>query len=126
MITYAYWLLILGISSIALYLLGFRLDKWKPAVLLAVVILVVGFLAYEFRYRNMFVKRWGGVMSVTVPEGQRHIATTWKEDSLWIENYDPVKNECIFAEVSRTQVLEGKVVIKNCNPVGVKASVPVE
>ena len=55
-------------------------------------------------------------MNVTVEEGHQHVAATWKGDNLWIENYDPETNRCIFQEYSRGNVLEGKVVIKNCNP----------
>jgi len=44
------------------------------------------------------------------------IAATWKDDNLWIENYDPATNRCIFAEYSKGNLLEGKVTIKNCNP----------
>ena len=45
-----------------------------------------------------------------------HIAATWKDDNLWIENYDPATNRCIFTEYSKGNLLEGKVTIKNCNP----------
>ncbi len=55
-------------------------------------------------------------MSISVPDGQVHIAATWKDDNLWIENYDPATNRCIFTEYSKGNLLEGKVTIKNCNP----------
>ena len=72
--------------------------------------------AYAFHFQQIFVKRYGGVMAIQVPDGQRHISATWKDDNLWIENYDPKTNTCIFSEYSKGSVLEGKVVIKNCNP----------
>ena len=55
-------------------------------------------------------------MSVTVPDGQLHIAATWKDDNLWIENYDPATNTCHFNEYSKDNLLQGKVTIKNCHP----------
>ncbi|HIL22768.1 MAG TPA: hypothetical protein EYG20_05755, partial [Alcanivorax sp.] len=55
-------------------------------------------------------------MHITVPEEQYHISATWKDDNLWIENYNPETNECIFREYSRGNMLEGKVIIKNCSP----------
>jgi len=55
-------------------------------------------------------------MSISVPEGRVHLAATWKDDNLWIENYDPATNRCIFSEYSKGNVLEGTVTIKNCNP----------
>jgi len=72
---------------------------------------------HHFYFENIFVKRWGGKMSIVVPEGMQHITATWKDDNLWVENYDPKTNRCIFQEYSRGTVLEGKVVLKNCNPV---------
>jgi len=62
------------------------------------------------------VKRWGGVMAISVPDGQHHIAATWKDDNLWVENYDPKSNTCIFSEYSRGNLLQGRVLIKDCNP----------
>jgi len=55
-------------------------------------------------------------MTISVPDGQRHIAVTWKDDNLWVENYDPATNTCIFTEYSRGNLLQGKVTLKNCNP----------
>ena len=70
----------------------------------------------EFRLEPVLVKRWGGVMSISVPEGQHHLGVTWKDDNLWIENFDPGSNTCEFREYSRGDVLQGRVIIKNCNP----------
>jgi hypothetical protein len=55
-------------------------------------------------------------MSLSVPKGQIHISATWKGDNLWIENYDPETDKCIFSEYSKGNLLEGRVIIKNCNP----------
>lgn len=55
-------------------------------------------------------------MTINVPDGQRHIGATWKEDNLWIENYDPATNTCYFTEYSKGNLLQGKVTLKNCNP----------
>ena len=59
----------------------------------------------------------GGVMKIEVPAGQFHITATWKDDNLWVENYDPATNTCIFSEYSKGNLLQGKVSIKNCNPI---------
>ena len=116
MVTYLYWLLVGAVVIGALFGIGVRMGKWKPAVVVSLILLVTGTLMYYFWLEQVFVKRFGGRMSVTVPEGQYHISATWKADNLWIENYDPEKNECIFGEYSRGNVLEGKVIIKNCSP----------
>lgn len=115
MITYLYWILFIGIAIAFLFFLG-RLEKWKIGLIGTGVILLIGWIAYFFHFQQVFVKRYGGVMSISVPEGQYHVAATWKDDNLWIENYDPRTNTCHFNEYSRGNLLQGKVTIKNCNP----------
>lgn len=121
MITYLYWFLVIVIAIGLLALFG-KKDKWKPGFIVCGIVLLVGLLAYYFHFQQMFVKRYGGVMSVSVPEGQQHITATWKDDNLWIENYDPETNTCHFNEYSKGNLLQGKVVIKNCNPVALPPS----
>ncbi|WP_396587990.1 hypothetical protein [Bermanella sp. R86510] len=116
MITYIYWISAFALALASLYFLGYKSRVWKAAGITTASILVIASLAYFFHFQQIFVKHWGGVMSVTVPDGQKHIAATWKDDHLWIENYDPKTNTCIFKEYARGATLEGKVMIKNCNP----------
>lgn len=116
MITYLYWAVVFGIVAAVLILIGGRMDQWKSAAIAAVSVLAVGMGAYYFHFQQIFVKRYGGVMSVSVPDGQLHLAATWKDDNLWIENYDPKTNTCHFREYSRGNLLEGRVIIKDCNP----------
>lgn len=117
MITYLYWLAVIAVAAITLWAIGVRLKKWNVALATAAAVVVIGAGAYFFHYQQIFVKQWGGVMHITVPEGQRHIGITWKEDHLWVENYDPANNTCEFQEYSRGNILQGKVILKNCNPV---------
>jgi hypothetical protein len=116
MVTYLYWAIVLGLIIAVLVLIGGKMEQWKTAAISAVVIMVVGFGAYYFHFQQIFVKRYGGVMTISVPEGQLHLAATWKDDNLWIENYDPATDTCHFTEYSRGNLLQGKVTIKNCNP----------
>ena len=115
MITYFYWAIVFAIAITFIYFFG-RADKWKFGMIGALVVLVIGWGLYFFHFQQVFVKRYGGVMSISVPAGQRHIAATWKDDNLWIENYDPATNTCYFNEYSRGNLLQGKVAIKDCNP----------
>lgn len=117
MTTYLYWLLLAVLIFAVLFGVGVRMGKWKPALILAVILWLLGTGLYYFWLEQIFVKRLGGTMTVTVPEGQQHLAATWKGDNLWLENYNPDTNECVFREYSRGNLLEGKVVIKNCNPI---------
>lgn len=116
MITYFYWTLVIALIITMLILVGWKMNQWKAGAIGAVVILAIGAGAYYFHFQQLFVKRYGGVMAVTVPEGQLHLAATWKDDNLWIENYDPQTNTCHFREYSRGNLLQGQVTIKNCNP----------
>jgi hypothetical protein len=116
MITYAYWILVLALVAASLGVLGARMNAWKPAIAIAVIVFVVGWASYYFHFQQIFVKNWGGVMTISVPEGERHIGATWKDENLWIENFDPKTNTCHFREYSKGNLLQGRVIIKNCNP----------
>ena len=116
MITYLYWATVIGLVIATLVVVGVKMEKLKAALITTAVILIVGWGAYYFHFQQVFVKRYGGVMAISVPPGQYHISATWKDDNLWIENYDPEKNVCYFNEYSRGNLLQGKVSIKNCNP----------
>jgi len=116
LITYLYWAAVLGLAVAVIVLVGVKLANLRAALAVSAAVLVVGWAAYYFYLQQVFVKRWGGVMAISVPEGQHHIAATWKDDNLWVENYDPKSNTCVFTEYSRGNLLQGRVVIKDCNP----------
>jgi len=116
MVTYLYWLLIIALCGGALYGIGLKAGNWKVGVSVALVVLLIGWATYYFRLQQVFVKRYGGVMTIQVPEGQHHLNATWKDDNLWIENFDPKTNTCVFSEYSKGNLLQGKVTIKNCSP----------
>ncbi len=116
MITYFYWFCVVLLMAAVLYGLGVKADKWRPGLALAFVLFLAGWSAYYFYFQQIFVKRYGGVMTISVPEGSFHLMATWKDDNLWVENYDPKTNTCVFNEYSKGSLLQGKVTIKNCNP----------
>ncbi|MFO7602886.1 MAG: hypothetical protein R6X06_03615 [Gammaproteobacteria bacterium] len=116
MISYLYWAIVIALVLSALFVLGGKYQQWRPALISSAIILIIGLLAYFFHFQQIFVKRYGGVMTITVPEGQLHITATWKDDNLWIENFDPETNTCHFNEYSRGNLLQGKVTLKQCNP----------
>ncbi len=122
MITYAYWFGVFGLALAILGLLGVRMKSWKTASGLSLAVLLAGWVAYSFHFQQLFVKRWGGVMSIRVPKGQMHMGATWKDENLWIENYDPATNTCHFSEYSKGNLLEGRVAIKDCNPLAGRSS----
>lgn len=124
MVTYLYWFCVVALLCGVLFGIGVRLGKWKPALILAALIGLAGTLAYYFWLQQVFVKRFGGTMSITIPADHYHLNATWKDDNLWIEDYNPQTNECIFREYSRGNMLQGKVVLKNCNPLGLHTLAP--
>lgn len=115
MITYIYWAAVLIAAGLVFGVCA-KTNKWKTGIIASIVILAIGWSTYYFRLQQVFVKRYGGVMKIEVPQGQYHIGATWKDDNLWVENYDPETNSCIFSEYSKGNLLQGKVTIKNCNP----------
>lgn len=115
MITYIYWSTIIIIAAAIFGFCG-KKDKWKIGSTLGLLVLATGWCAYYFSLQQVFVKRYGGVMSIQVPEGSYHIGATWKDDNLWIENFNPKTNTCTFSEYSKGNMLQGKVTIKNCKP----------
>ena len=116
MITYLYWALIIGLVISAVLIVGIKMNNHMAALISAAVILASGWAAYYFHFQQIFVKRWGGVMTISVPAGQYHMGATWKDENLWIQNYDPETNTCHFSEYSKGNLLQGRVSIKNCNP----------
>ena len=117
MITYLYWGLVFTLVIAVIVGIGFRMNSLPSALAAAAILLFIAWAAYYFYLQQIFVKRWGGVMSISVPSGQYHIATTWKDDNLWVENYDPATNSCVFSEYSKGNLLQGRVTLKNCNPI---------
>ncbi len=116
MVTYLYWFGIIALALGLFYVIGFKLDELKIAVIAGISVLLIGFVAHHFHFQQVFVKRYGGVMTIKVPDDEVHLAATWKDDNLWIENYHPETNTCYFREYSRGNLLQGRVTIKNCNP----------
>ncbi|WP_105103808.1 hypothetical protein [Microbulbifer pacificus] len=123
MITYLYWAAVIALIVLSLFA-GGRLGSLGKGAIVAAIIFLAAWLAYYFHFEQVFVKRFGGVMRISVPEGQRHLGATWKDDNLWVENFDPRTNECIFSEYSKGNLLEGRVIIKNCNPLMERAGTP--
>ena len=117
MITYLYWAAAILLAGVFIALVGFRANRPGWGFGLAGIVLLVAWSAYYFHFQQIFVKHWGGVMSISVPKGQHHMQATWKDEHLWIQNYDPATNTCHFSEYSKGNVLEGRVTIKNCNPI---------
>ena len=117
MIVYLYFAVVFFVAFLLFYVIGVKAKKWFPASVTSIFFLLSASMLYIFYFEQLFVKRFGGSMTISVPEGMQHISSTWKADNLWVENYDPETNRCIFSEYSRGHVLEGKVIIKNCSPV---------
>ena len=115
MINYIYWIaiaLIIGLVAIA----TLKTRLWKTGLITSMAILLLAWLLFYFKFEQMWVKKYGGSMTISVPNGQIHLGITWKDDHLWVENFDPKTNTCYFSEYAKGHVLQGTVIIKHCNP----------
>jgi len=115
-ITYAYWIGVLLLAGGAFWLLAAKGGLKRTGVAVALAILAVGWAAYYFRYQQVFVKQYGGVMHVSIEKGQRFMSATWKDENFWLLTYDPDSATCHFKEYSKGNLLEGRVIIRNCDP----------
>ncbi|NRB42942.1 MAG: hypothetical protein HRU20_31490 [Pseudomonadales bacterium] len=115
MITYLYWA---TAAFIALSLLIFFVKNGAIKIGLGLFVFVIfsSWAAYYFHFEQIFVKRFGGVMNIEMEENEIHLGSTWKDDNLWIESYDPETRTCHFREFSKGNLLQGRVNIKNCKP----------
>jgi hypothetical protein len=116
MITYAYWIGIVVLAGGAFWVLAALAGLRRTGIAIAIAILAIGAAAYYFRYQQLFVKQYGGVMSVTNKAGRRFLSATWKDEHLWLLTFDPRNDTCYFEEYSKGNLLEGKVTIRNCDP----------
>lgn len=122
MLTTIYWIINLVIIFTVFYLIAVRFSMPKSAFVVAALLGTLSYSFYYFYLEQLLVKRYGGSMIVQIPDGQHHLGVTWKDEHLWIESYNPIKNECIFREYSRGSVLEGQVILRNCNPLLLQAN----
>ena len=68
---------------------------------------------------DQYVTRtFGGETTLAIPSGTQLVSMTWKGTDLWYLYFDPKTNRCVFQESSAVGMMEGSVVIQNCNPVG--------
>ncbi|MFZ5724435.1 MAG: hypothetical protein ACOY33_12345 [Pseudomonadota bacterium] len=123
MVTYLYWFLLVVLVLGVFMGLGVRFGLWKLGFIAAGIIGVAGVLTYYFYLEQIFVKRYGGVMPISTPDNRLHLGITWKDDNLWVESWDPQENKCYFTEYSRSHVLQGSVVISDCNPLQARGTV---
>ncbi len=68
MITYLYWALVFALALLALFTLGLKLKQWKLSIIFFASVIIIGSLAYFFHFQQVFVKHWGGVMTLSIPD----------------------------------------------------------
>ena len=86
MITYLYWAAVFSLIAAVLFGFIIKAKKWKFGLAVSVLILMIAWGAYAFHFQQIFVKRYGGVMAIQVPDGQRHISATWKDENCGLKN----------------------------------------
>ncbi|MDT8924792.1 hypothetical protein RBE51_18540 [Pseudomonas taiwanensis] len=126
--TESVYALIVLVLSIGLGYLVFRVKRSKPADARAIAlgvsagagVAILAFFLWVGVLENIAARKWGGTMTISLPAGARLMNMTWKEDSVWYLYHDPVSGNCYFKEDSRHGLIEGGVVVKSCNPVGLE------
>ena len=109
------YMLVVFIIALAIGGIGYKVKKVLGIFLFGFT-LIAGYVMWTSYFENVLAKRFGGVMTVSTPEGEYHMLSTWKDDNLWIQSYDPQTGICHFREHSRIGMLEGEVRIKDCAP----------
>lgn len=82
----------------------------KKILIVAAALALVGCDQYVTR-------TFGGETKLEIPSGTQLVSMTWKGTDLWYLYYNPETNRCVFQESSAVGMMEGSVVIQNCNPV---------
>lgn len=116
MITYLYWATT-AVIALALLIFFIKNGAIKMGLITTGFIVIVSWAAYFFHFEQMFVKRFGGVMNIEMRDNEVHLGSTWKDDNLWIETYNPETRTCHFREFSKGNLLQGRVNINNCRPI---------
>lgn len=115
MINYIYWL---AIACVVVVIGGITLKTkwWKTGSSVIIAVLFIAWSLFYFKFEQAWVKKYGGSMTISVPKGYIHLGITWKDEHLWVENFDPKTNTCYFSEYAKGHVLQGTVIIQHCNP----------
>lgn len=86
----------------------------KTAIIIAAAVLALAGC-------DQYVTRtFGGETKINIPSGTQLVSMTWKGTDLWYLYYIPETNRCVFQESSAVGVMEGTVVVENCNPIVAK------
>lgn len=112
--TFAYYsvvFLVIVVISLFLQKKGFKYQVSSSAIILMISIFI-----YNTFFEQMIVKQYGGTMSVDIPDGAQFMNVTWKDNDVWLLWHDPVSGNCVFKEESKRGLLQGKIIINNCNP----------
>ena len=104
MVTYIYWAFILSLMLTAVVVAGVKRNNLVLGLVGALVILAVGWAAYYFHFEQVFVKRWGGVMTITVPA----IALARSQHQSFTSVLVPIRN-CVRAGSGRPSNKSAKI-----------------
>lgn len=119
--TFPLYAILVALISLVLGYAVYRFTKRKAyaagtLLIVAAVLLLLWYAVFE----NIAARKWGGTLTIHLPENARLMNMTWKEDSVWYLYYDPASGTCVFKEDSRHGLIEGGVVVKSCNPLGLQ------
>lgn len=122
MAIYVYFIALVVIMSVVGFLVfhyarGGKLKRLGKVIGSALLVFAVGWSFWEYYLGNTVARRFGGTLTVELPANAKFLSATWKEDSLWVTYFEPQSKRCVFKEFSRMGLVEGDVVIPNCDPI---------
>lgn len=90
------------------------MKKFSGVLLMALAIIILA-LSINSCTRNQRARNWGGNADITLPEDQKLINVTWKENNLWyltrpMRPYE-LPETYVFAEESSWGLMEGTYTI---------------
>lgn len=82
------------------------------------IVALLSHWSYGAFLEQIAVKKYGGTLKIAMPQDMQFFSITWKDTDMWIGSFSPSTNRCVFREDSKFGILQGEVVINNCNPLG--------
>lgn len=107
----------LFITFVPVFLCWYFVPEIKLKIGVCAGILIISYISYIGYFEQIFAKKYGGNLTITIPDDAQFIGLTWKDNDLWYGYHDTVSGKCVFQEQSRYGLMEGKVFVKNCNPI---------
>jgi hypothetical protein len=110
------WFCLMLVIMIGIVNFGYRKPFSTKAYIAAGVVGIIMTFSYYAFLENIFARKFGGTLDVSIPKDEYLIGISWKNEDSWILTYDSVSKNCYYREESKFSTLEGKIRVSNCKP----------